>query len=277
MFMTLLSAVLGAATAVLVTAQCGLFSGIKDIWIPLLLFIGFTVLAAALIILTLFIATLFVNKKKEQEKPDKVWFCLYNIVNSFLCFWSGMSVERTENEKLGDGPYFFVTNHRSNFDTMLISMYYKKYKPLMVSKPGNFNIPIAGPAIHKAGFLCMPKDDPRKSLTVVNKASEYLKEGEYSIGLCPEGTRNKDGIDLLPFKNGCFKMATKANAPIVVICINGTEKVHKNFPFKRTKVYFDLIKVIKPDEYQGKTTTEIGDEIRRLMLENINSHQTSKN
>lgn len=276
MFMTLLSAVLGAIASALVTVQCNLYVGIKDIWIPLLLFIGFTAASAAVIIFLIFIATLFINKKKPQQKPDKVWFFLYNMVNSFLCFWSGMSVKRTENEKLGDGPYFFVTNHRSNFDTMLISMYYRKYKPLMVSKPENFDIPIAGPAIHKSGFLCMPKDNPRKTLEVVNKAAEYLKEGKYSVGLCPEGTRNKDGIDLLPFKNGCFKMAIKANAPIVVICINGTENIHKNFPLKRTKVYFDLIKVIKPEEYQGKNTSEIGDEIRSLMLENINSHQISK-
>ena len=51
------------------------------------------------------------------------------------------------------------------------------------------------------------------------------------------------------------------------------EKLHKNFPFKRTRVYFDLIKVIKPEEYEEKNTVKLGEEIGELMLKTINSHQ----
>ncbi|MBR2933902.1 MAG: hypothetical protein IKC33_06280, partial [Clostridia bacterium] len=67
----------------------------------------------------------------------------------------------------------------------------------------------------------------------------------------------------------CFKIPLRANVPIVVTTIEGTEKIHKNFPFKRTRVYLDVLKVIKPCEYEGKTATVVGQEVRALMLENL--------
>lgn len=272
MLMTLISAIMGAALSALITVSCGLVTDFADIWIPILLFIGCTVGSAFLIIFVLFIATLFINTKKPVTKPSKVWFALYNMVNSFLIVWSGMDIKINEREKLGDGPYLFVVNHRSNFDPMIVSKVYKKYKPLMVSKPANFKIPIAGPAIHKSGFLLTPREDPKLALNTIAKAVGYLNQGEYSIGLCPEGTRNKHRRDLLPFKNGCLKIALRSGVPIVVLCLDGTEKVAKNFPFKRTKVYLDLIKVIKPEEIAGKHTAEVGEEIRNLMHDCIASH-----
>ncbi len=272
MLMTIISAIMGAGFTALITVLGGLYTDISDIWIPILLFIGCTVGSALLLIVLLFIATSFINVHKPVKKPSKFWFCMYNIVNSFLILWSGIDLKINEKEKLGEGPYMFVINHRSNFDTMIVSKVYKKYKPLMVSKPGNFKIPIAGPAIHKSGFLLMPKTDPKNALAVIGQAVDYLKEGEYSIGICPEGTRNKHRRDLLPFKNGCFKIALRAGVPIVVLCVNGTENITKNFPFKRTKVYLDLIKVIKPEEIENKHTSEIGEEVRALMYECINSY-----
>lgn len=273
MLMTLICVICGALLSVSVTVFNGLCGSIVDAWIPVLLFIAFTIGVAAFIIIALFVVSLFVNMKKPIDKPSKVWFALYNFFNAFLVFWAGIDLEISEKEKLGEDPYLFVINHRSDFDTMLLSQYYKKYNILMVSKPGNFKIPIAGPAIKKSGFFCMPRDDARESLRVVNLVADCLKEGKYSVGVCPEGTRNKKSRGLLPFKNGCFKMAVKANAPIAVFCVNGTEKIHKNFPFKRTKVHLDLLKIITPDEYNGKTTAEIGDFVRDLMLENINFYE----
>jgi len=273
MLMTIICALLGAVLSAVVTVAKNLYKGISDAWIPVCLFLLFTVASATVIILTVFIMTLFIDVKKPVKKPNKVWFAIYNFINSFLITWSGIDLKITENEKLGKGPYLFVINHRSNFDTMIVSKLYKRYKPIMISKPGNFKIPIAGPAIHEAGFLCMPRDDMKGALNVVNQAVEYLEEGKYSVGLCPEGTRNKHDRGLLPFKNGCLKIALRSKVPVVVLCVDGTEKVHKNFPFKRTKVYFDLIKIIKPEEHEEKNTVKLGEEIGELMLKTINSHQ----
>lgn len=273
MLMTIISALIGAIATTLISVFGNIISAPIDFWKPILLFIGTTIGGCALLILFAFVVTLPVNTKKPVNKPSKFYFALYNFVNEFLVVWSGARVKVKGETDLGEGPFLFVINHRSRFDTMILSVIFKKYRPLMVSKPSNFKIPIAGPAIHKSGFISMPKDDMKGSLEAVLKATDYIKGGYYSIGLCPEGTRNKNKRGLLPFKNGCLKIAMRANVPIVVITVEGTEKIAKNFPFKLTRVYFDVLKVINPDEYQGKTTNQVGDEIRSLMLNNISSYK----
>lgn len=272
MLMTLVSALIGACCAAAVVVAYSLVNNWYDFWIPALLFVGFTVLTALAIIILLFISTLFIDTKKPQKGASKFYFHIYNFVNDFLVVWCGAKIKHVEKEKLGKGPYMFVINHRSNFDTMIISHYYKKYYPLMISKPSNFKIPVAGPYIYKVGFLVLPRNDNRAGLAVINRATEYLKEGEYSIGICPEGTRNKGRRDLLPFKDGCFKIAMRASAPIAVFAIDGSENIAKNFPFKRGKVYFTLLKVITPEEYAGKNTHEVGKMVHDLMYAEISSH-----
>ena len=107
---------------------------------------------------------------------------------------------------------------------------------------------------------------------MVLKAVEYLKTQDFSVGVCPEGMRNLKGKYILPFRNGCFKIPMRANVPIVVITLEGTENIHKNFPLKRTKVYMDVLKVITPDEYKGKTATELGEAVRSIMIENLKKY-----
>lgn len=263
------SLLIGAILASVISYNCNLCTKNAQVYIPILLFIGLSILGALAIILTLFIISLFVNKSKPVKNPNKIWFFLYNVIIEFLVFWSGIKLKVNQKVDLQKGPYLFVFNHRSNFDPIVVSMVFRNFKPLMVSKKANFDIPIAGAAIHKICFVCMPREDNRAALKVILDCANRLKEGEYSIGICPEGTRNKNRRDLLPFRNGCFKIATKANVPIAVICLEGTEKVAKRFP-RRTTVKLDLLEVITPEEYKDLHTNDIGDQVYNIIYKNIN-------
>ncbi len=75
-------------------------------------------------------------------------------------------------------------------------------------------------------FLPIDRENPRKAIPTINRAAKLLKEQEVSVGIYPEGTRGKD-CRLLPFHNGVFKIAQKAEAPIAVLSITGTEKYPK--------------------------------------------------
>ena len=71
----------------------------------------------------------------------------------------------------------------------------------------------------------------------MKKMLEKLKNG-VSICIFPEGTRNKgEEGTLLSFKEGSFKMATKAGCPIVPIAINNTADIWEaHFPtMKKTR------------------------------------------
>ena len=89
------------------------------------------------------------------------------------------------------------------------------------------------------------------------------------MAVFPEGTRSKTG-KLLPFRNGAFKIAQKANVPIVVCTINGTGALFHNLKkLKTTHIQLHLVDVIGPEELKGKTTAEIGQRVYDMMIEDL--------
>ena len=127
-------------------------------------------------------------------------------------------------------------------------------------------MPFFGRIIRKCCFLPIDRENPRKAIPTINRAAKLLKKQEVSIGIYPEGTRSKTG-KLLPFHNGVFKIAQKAEAPIVVLSITGTERIAKRTPFRTTDVYLDVLEVF-PNIKETKTEL-IGTAVRRLIEANI--------
>ena len=101
-----------------------------------------------------------------------------------------------------------------------------------------------------------------------HKAADLLQRQEVSIGIYPEGTRAKDGV-MLPFHNGVFRIAQKAEADIAVLTISGTEKIHKNYPFRRSHVYLNVAEVIPSDVAKRMKTADVGERVRQTIEANL--------
>lgn len=166
-----------------------------------------------------------------------------------------------KNQKL-----MFVGNHRSNFDPIIEWLVLKPWDIAFISKGENFKIPFFGRIIRKCCFMPIDRENPRKALRTINKASDLLQSGEVSIGVYPEGTRSKTG-ELLPFHDGVFHIAKKAGTPIVVMSIRGTEQIHKNVLRRHSDVYLDIVQVIPASDVENGTTHTIGAEIRNMLLD----------
>lgn len=216
------------------------------IWL-IMIFVGFTV-----------------DLKKDYEKPSKFYCKIFN-----LGYWSLYTLARVKVHKTGiekvpfDRHFMFVSNHRSKFDNMVHSVALNKTELAYISKPENFKIPI-GRRFMKRGCYIPIERQTRNSIKAIISAIELIKNDYASIGVFPEGTRSKTA-ELLPYKPGCFKIAEKAKCPIVVGVTQGTENIHKNHPWKKTDVYFDIIKVIYPEEYEEKSTVELSDYVYNLV------------
>ena len=121
--------------------------------------------------------------------------------------------------------------------------------------------------------MAIDRENPRNAVKTVEQAANLIKAGELSVGIYPEGTRNKSYVGLLPFHNSVFKIAHKAdNAPIVIVGVSGTEKIHKNTPWKRTHVYIEVLQVLSSEEVQAMRTNEIGKITEERMLEFLETH-----
>lgn len=162
-----------------------------------------------------------------------------------------------------DTPILYVGNHRSNFDPIL-AWYVLKDRPLgFVSKEGNFHIPIMGRLIRRCSCLSIDRSDPRKAIGSIYQAADILKSG-ISMGVYPEGTRSKGGV-LLPFHTGVFKIAKRAGAPIAVIALDGSEKIHKNYPFRRSYVRFLVAAVLNADTVAHANDRELGVKVEEIL------------
>ena len=229
----------------------------------LLYILGVLLALLLLYILFLGICCLFIDPDKAYEKNSPFYRFLLDSATAAAMKLLRIRVHVSGMEKIPkDTKVLFVSNHRSNFDPIVTWYALKKWKIAFISKPSNFKIPFFGRIIRKCCFIPIDRENPRNAIVTINKAAKLLKKQEVSIGIYPEGTRSKNG-QLLPFHNGVFKIAQKAEAAMVVLCVTGTENISKQTPFRRTDVYLDVLEVFSAQGIKETKTEMIGTAIRR--------------
>ena len=67
------------------------------------------------------------------------------------------------------------------------------------------------------------------------------------------------------WQNGAFKIAQKANVPIVVCSLVNSRAILRNMFRKHTEVWLDVLDVIPAEELAGKTTIEVGERVHAVM------------
>ena len=224
-------------------------------------FIGLLIL----FIIMLAVSAALVDKNREYEKNSRYYRVILGLATAMAFFFGRVKIHTSGLEKIPKGQRFLlVCNHRSKFDPLVTWHVMYKDDIAFISKKENFDVVIFGRLIRKCCFMAINRESPLKALETVNKAADLLKKDEVSVGIYPEGTRNyEDG--LLPFHNGSFKIAQKAEAPIVVLCLQGTETIRHLIMRKRSHVYFDVVDVLPADYVVSHRTAEIGARVRGAM------------
>lgn len=225
---------------------------------------------ALCVLLSLF-TTLFIDMSKKYDRDSGFYRWLLNAWTCFAVFVVRIHVKTEGLEKMPEGRFLLVQNHRSNFDPILTWFILKNRGLSFISKKENFKIFLFGRLIHRCCFREIDRQNPRNAMATVYDAADLIKNDRVSIGVYPEGTRNKnsENVDLLPFHNGVFKIAQLSKVPIVVTSIVGTETIHKNFPLHGSHVTFKVLEVMQPEEITEERTQAIGEKVRQLMLDSI--------
>lgn len=239
-----------------------------DIFLRILMIIGI-VLGTAVVLFLIFIAIptiagLFVDPNKIYDKDSKFYRGLFNVLLSVGMFFCNVKVVYEGDEKIPDGRFLLIGNHRSNFDPLLTAAKMKKYELAFISKEENFQLPIFGRMIRRLCYMPLKRDDARQALTIINHSAKLIKDDQCSVAVYPEGKRSFSG-ELLPFHGGVLKIAQKADVPIVVTTIEGTELIRKRFP-RRTKVILRVIDVVPVEKVRATRSVELGEELHDQML-----------
>ena len=164
-----------------------------------------------------------------------------------------------------DEAVLYVGNHRSYFDILLT--YVRVPRPTgYVAKVEMLRWPLLSNWMKNLHCLFLDRKDIKKGLKTILAGVEKVKSG-ISICIFPEGTRNKVNNSFLPFKEGSFKIAEKANAPIIPITLNNTGAIFEDHLPKiyKTHVVIEYGKPIRISELSIEEKKNIGSYVQNIM------------
>jgi 1-acyl-sn-glycerol-3-phosphate acyltransferase len=166
-----------------------------------------------------------------------VWGMIYVWVNPF---WR-LRVEG--REKLPwHGPAVITANHLSILDILVLYGLFAPFK--WVAKGVLFRVPFVGWNMILSDYVPIWRGDRESVRAMMARCRAHLDRG-VPVLIFPEGTRSMDG-ELLPFKEGAFRLACDANCPVFPVAVSGTgDAIPKHGFFFRDRMKA-LVKVLDP-------------------------------
>ncbi len=262
--------VLSAVVAVITGICSGSFAGLAWLWVLPVTFIGCWLGLFLLLFLFLLLACAPVDVTKPREADSPFYRKLIERYAEAAMSIIGVHIETKGVEKLPkDGRFMLVCNHISDLDPVVLLLTFRKSQLAFISKQENTRKFIIGKVMHM--ILCQPinRENDREALKTILKCIQIIKEDKASIAVFPEGYTSRDRL-LHPFRSGVFKIAQKANVPIVVCTVQNTHKAFRNIAhLKSTDVKLHLLDVIPAEELKGVTAMEIGERVHRMMADDL--------
>ena len=149
-------------------------------------------------------------------------------------------------------PYVVVSNHESFADILLIS--HLPWEMKWLSKAELFRIPLMGWLMHLAGDVPVKRGFGPSAAEAMNRCREILAR-RVSVMIFPEGTRSPTN-ELLPFKDGAFRLALDAGVPILPLALHGTSTALRkhDWRFGRSTA---IVVVLEPVDTAGLTAADL--------------------
>ncbi|WP_396222721.1 lysophospholipid acyltransferase family protein [Gemmatimonas sp.] len=162
-------------------------------------------------------------------------------------------------------PYVVVANHESYADVFLISCFPWEMKWL--SKDTMFKIPCMGWMMQMAGDIKLVRGDRDSTINAIAQCRDRLAK-RVSVMIFPEGTRSKTQ-EMLPFKDGAFRLAIESQAPVLPIAVAGTRNAMAKGTFRFLRAHA-VAQVLEPIDTAGMTMDDIG-RLKQMARERIDA------
>ncbi len=174
-----------------------------------------------------------------------------------------------ENIPKEDG-FIFFPNHQGMFDVLVfLDSCPRPFS--FVAKKEVSNVILVKQIIKALGAYAMDREDVRQSMQVIHVVAEDVKGGKNFL-IFPEGTRSKTGNQLIEFKGGSFKSATRARCPIVPCALIDCYKPFDENHIRPVTVKIIYMKPLYYDEYKDMKTVDIAEEVKRRIEETIRQY-----
>ena len=225
------------------------------------------------LLLTILYCILFIEigSKTTPKSKAKVFHLRNALWLAFKFNHVKITSEGLENIPFGK-PYVIYSNHKSMLDPAAIYMELNS----VISAIGKKNLFGFWPMNRITacfGALPMDRDNNREAAKNMIAAIKAVKEGMPMIIFPEGGIRTRDVEEMVELKAGAYKLAMKANAPIIPTTIIGSSSISKEKRTKKKNIHIIFHKPIYKEEYEGKTTLEIGTFVENLINEDIQQYE----
>jgi 1-acyl-sn-glycerol-3-phosphate acyltransferase len=149
-------------------------------------------------------------------------------------------------------PFVVVSNHESFTDILLIS--HLPWEMKWLSKAELFRIPIMGWMMWLVGDIPVKRGFGPSAVEAMARCRKAL-DNRVSVMIFPEGTRSKTA-DLLPFKDGAFRLAVEAGVPILPLAVSGTGTALRKHDWRFGRSVAE-VRVLEPVETAGLTLANV--------------------
>lgn len=204
-----------------------------------------------------------VDKYKEEQHYELLKYITHRANKCGNVTIDAYGVENIPDEN----GFMFFPNHQGLYDVLAILDVCPKPFSVVAKKE------IANIQFLKQVFACMKaymidRDDIKQSLQVIINVTNEVKKGRNYL-IFPEGTRSKNGNELLEFKGGSFKAATKAKCPIIPVALIDSFKPFDTNTTSQVTVQVHFLKPLYYEDYKDMNTKEIAALVRERIQNTI--------
>ncbi len=177
-----------------------------------------------------------------------------------------LQVYGKENIPKEDG-FLICGNHQGMFDILALVASFDKPLAAVLKKELK-DIPFIKQIIACTKSYPMDREDIRQSMKVIQSVADEIKQGRNML-IFPEGTRSRNGNQMLEFHSGTFKSATKSKCTILPFALVDSYKVLDEKGIKQVAVQVHYLKPILYEEYKNLNTTQLAAMVRGRIQEVI--------
>ncbi len=252
--------------SVAICTGCGCFADLTWLWVLPLSFVGSFLLLLVLVLLFLLAAIAPLDPKAVREKDSRFYRTLTNWYIDLFITVLPLRIEVEGLEKRPEGGRFLlVSNHLHEIDPAILMRYFPKAQLAFIAKKEVEHMFLVGKLLPQLLSQFIDRENDREALKTIVRCIQILKEDRASVGVFPEGGIN-DQRKLKHFRPGVFKIAQKANVPIVVCTLRDTHKVIGTIlKLKQATVTVHILEVVTPEWMKDRTTVEIADHVYEIM------------
>lgn len=191
-----------------------------------------------------------------KDGKAKLWLIM-RIVNFVNLMCGAILVVEGKENLVAENRVLLVSNHKSQLDVVLLYAAAKKLGTA-AGKSSLWKVKPLLPLINAFEVLKIDRNNDRETAKSIIQGIKLLKKDKPIIIFPEGGIKTREVEQMVSLKAGAYKLATKSDAIIQPAAIIGSSKLAKRKPWQWFKIIVRFLPAIRPEDYAGMTTHEIG-------------------